>query len=135
MLICILGFLVGLLFTTRGGLYWLDIVDRAVSFYGLLITGAIAAIVVGWVFPARKLREHLNETSDIKIGAWWDWMLKIVVPVGALFVVVYGGFLKDLKEPYGGYPKWAAWFIWIILIATFILSFIFQALKTREAKK
>lgn len=135
LLICILGFLLGLLFTTRGGLYWLDIVDRAVSFYGLLITGAIGAIVVGWVFPARKLREHLNETSDIKIGAWWDWMLKIVVPVGALFVVIYGGFLKDLKEPYGGYPKWAAWFIWIILIATFILSFIFQAFKTREAKK
>jgi NSS family neurotransmitter:Na+ symporter len=135
LLICILGFLLGLLFTTRGGLYWLDIIDRAVSFYGLLLTGAIAAIVVGWVFPARKLREHLNETSDIKIGAWWDWMLKIVVPAGALFVVIYGGFLKDLKEPYSGYPTWAAWFIWITLIVTLILSFIFQAFKTREAKK
>jgi NSS family neurotransmitter:Na+ symporter len=135
LLICILGFLVGILFTTRGGLYWLDIIDRAVSFYGLLITGALASIFVGWVFPARKLREHLNETSDIKVGAWWDWMLKIVVPVGAIFVVVYGGFMKDLPAKYGGYPKWAAAFVWFTLIATFILSWIFQAFKTREAKE
>ncbi|MFW6180385.1 MAG: sodium-dependent transporter [Spirochaetota bacterium] len=135
LLVCIIGFLVGLLYTTRGGLYWLDIVDRMASFYGLLITGALASIIVGWVFPARKLREHVNETSDFKVGAWFDWMLKIVVPAGALFVVIYGGFAKDLKEPYEGYPMWAASFIWILLGVTFILSFVFQAFKTREAKK
>jgi len=62
-------------------------------------------------------------------------MLKIVVPVGAIFVVVYGGFMKDLPAEYGGYPKWAAAFVWFTLIATFILSWIFQAFKTREAKE
>jgi len=133
-LICILGFLVGILYTTGGGLYWLDIVDRAVCFYGLLLTGALATIVIGWVFGAKKLREHLNETSDIKVGAWWDWLLKIVVPVCLLFVVIYGGFVKDFAKPYGGYPLWAASFIWIILIVTLILSFVFQSFKTKEAK-
>ena len=33
-----------------GRLYWLDIVDRSVSFYGLLITGILATVVVGWKF-------------------------------------------------------------------------------------
>jgi len=135
LLICILAFLVGILFTCRGGLYWLDIIDRAVSFYGLLLTGVIASFIVGWVFPAKKLREHINETSDFKIGAWLDWMLKIVVPVGGLFVVIYGGFAKDLPFKYGGYPKWAAAFVWITLVVTFGLSFLFQAFKTKEAKK
>jgi len=134
LLICILGFLLGILFTTQGGLYWLDIIDRAVSFYGLLLTGAIASFVVGWIFPAKKLRDHINETSDIKLGAWFDWMLKIVVPAGALFVVIYGGFAKDLPLKYGGYPKWAAAFVWITLVVTFILSFVFQSLKTKEVK-
>jgi len=134
LLICILGFLLGLLYTTQGGLYWLDIIDRAVSFYGLLITGAIASFVVGWVFPAKKLRDHINETSDIKVGAWFDWMLKVVVPASALFVVAYGGFAKDLPLKYGGYPKWAAAFVWITLGVTFILSFVFQSFKTKEAK-
>ena len=67
--ICIIGFLVGLLYCTQAGLYWLDIIDRAVSFYGLLITGLLACLVVGWVFGARKLREHINATSDFKVGA------------------------------------------------------------------
>ncbi len=132
--VCIVCFVVGILYTTHGGLYWLDIVDRAVSFYGLLITGALACIIVGWVFGAKKLREHLNETSDIKVGAWWDWFIKIVVPAGLLFVVIYGGFMSDLRKPYEGYPLWAASMIWVILIVTLIISFILGGIKTKPGK-
>ena len=128
-------FLIGILFTTSGGLYWLDIIDRTVSFYGLLITGALACIVIGWVFGAGKLRAHLNETSDTKVGGWWDWLIKIIVPVGLLFVVIYGGFMKDIAEPYGGYPLWAASMIWVVLVVTLILSFVFQAVKTAKGGK
>jgi len=134
-IICVIAFLIGLLFTTSGGLYWLDIVDRTVSFYGLLITGALACIVVGWVFGAEKLREHVNATSDIKVGSWFNWLIKIVVPAGLLFVVIYGGFAKDLVAPYEGYPLWAASMIWIILIVTLGLSFLLQAVKTRVPKE
>jgi len=135
LIICTLGFVVGILFTTKGGLYWLDIVDRATAFYGLLITGAVASIVVGWKFGANKLRDHLNATSDIKVGPWWDWLLKIIVPAGLLFVAIYGGFMKDLASPYGGYPLWAASMIWAILVVTLILSFVFQSFKTKSPEK
>lgn len=134
LIVCIISFIIGILYTTNGGLYWLDIVDRAVSFYGLLITGALACIVVGWVFGAPKLREHLNETSDIRVSGWWDWLIKVVVPAGLLFVVIYGGFMKDMVSPYGDYPLWAASIIWVILVGTLILSFILQAVKTRTVK-
>jgi NSS family neurotransmitter:Na+ symporter len=131
LIVCILGFLVGILFTTRGGLYWLDIVDRATAFYGLVITGAVASLVVGWKFKANNLREHLNETSDIKVGPWWNWLLKIIVPAGLLFMFIYGGFVKDLASPYEGYPLWAASMIWVILFVTLVLSFVFQRFKTK----
>jgi len=135
-IVCVIAFLIGLIFTTSGGLYWgPDILDRAVAFYGLLLTGALACIVVGWVFGAEKLREHLNETSDIKIGAWFDWLIKVVVPAGLLFVVIYGGFMKDIATPYGGYPLWAASMIWVILAVTLGLSFWLQAIKTRAPKE
>jgi len=134
-IVCAIAFIVGLLFTTSGGLYWLDIVDKAACFYGLLITGALACIVVGWKFGASKLREHLNETSDIKVGGWWDWLLKLVVPAGLLFVVVYGGFMQDIPSPYGGYPLWAASMIWVILALTLGLSFVLQAIKTKSSKE
>jgi NSS family neurotransmitter:Na+ symporter len=135
LLVCIIAFIIGILFTTGGGLYWLDIVDRTVSFYGLLITGALASIVVGWVFGAQRLREHVNETSDIKVGAWFDWMLKVIVPAGLLFVVIYGGFMNDIPNAYGGYPLWAASMIWVILIVTLGLSFWLQAVKTKGPKE
>ena len=130
-IVIIISFLIGLVYTTNGGLYWLDIVDRTVAFYALLLTGAVACIVVGWVFGAGKLREHVNETSDIKVGGWFDWLIKVVVPAGLLFVVIYGGFAKDIPASYEGYPRWASSFIWIILAVTLGLSFLFQRAKTR----
>ena len=135
-IVCIIAFLIGLIFCTSGGLYWgPDILDRTAGFYGLLLTGVGACIVVGWVFGAKKLREHINETSDIKVGAWFDWLLKVIVPAGLLFVVIYGGFMKDIATPYGGYPLWAASMIWVILAVTLGLSFWLQAVKTKGPKE
>lgn len=125
-IVCAVCFLVGILYTTEGGLHWLKIVDRTAAFYILLLSGVLSAIVVGWVYGADKLREHINETSDFKVGGWFDWIIKIVLPVGLLFVVIYGGFAKDLVEPYGGYPLWAASMIWVLLIVTLGLSFLLQ---------
>jgi len=130
--VCIVAFAIGILFTTPGGLYWgPDILDRAVAFYGLLITGALASLVVGWVLPASKLREHINETSDFKVGAWFDVMLKVIVPAGLLFVVIQGGFMSDIPVSYGGYPRWASNVMWWVLIGTLILSFVMQGCKTK----
>jgi len=129
------AFLIGLLFTSKGGLYWLDIVDRAVSFYGLLITGAISTIVVGWVFGAEKLRKHLNETSDIRVGRWFNLVIKVVVPATLLFVVIYGGLIPDISKSYGGYPLWASSMIWVILAVTLCLSFLLQRIRTRDPKE
>jgi NSS family neurotransmitter:Na+ symporter len=149
--ICAIALVIGLIYTTASGLYWLDIVDRAVSFYGLLITGALACIVIGWVwgakkmgwgFGAGKLREHTNSTSDFRIGRWFELLIMIVVPAGLLFVVIYGGFMNDIPDPgYGGYqigPFNGSHIIWLILGVTLGLSFLLQAFKTRvpqEVKK
>ena len=137
-IVCVIAFLIGLIFTTSGGLYWgPDILDRAVAFYGLLITGALSCLVIGWGFGAEKLRKHLNETSDIKVGAWWDWLIKLVVPAGLLFVVIYGGFMKEIPEAYGGYQIGmlnGSHIIWIILGVTLILSFVLQSIKTKGPK-
>ncbi len=137
-IVCVSAFLIGIVYTTGGGLYWLDIVDRAVAFYGLLITGALACLVIGWGFGARKLREHLNETSDIKVGAWFDWLIKVIVPVGLLFVVIWGGFRNDLFAAYEGYQVGVlngSHIIWIILGVTLILSLVLNAIKTKGPKE
>lgn len=136
--VCVAAFLGGIPFTTSGGLYWLDMVDRAVSFYGMLIGGTLASLVVGWVFGAQKLREHVNETSDIKLGIWWEWMVKLIVPLALLFVVIYGGFRFDITKPYEGYQVGVlngSQIIWLILVIILILSFVLQGMKTKGPKE
>lgn len=133
-LVCVVAFLFGLVYATSGGLYWVDMVDRTAAFYGLLITGALGCLVIGWGFGADKLREHVNETSDIKVGAWFDWLIKLVVPAGLIFVVIMGGFRVDIPEAYGGYQVGAlsgSHIIWIILGVTLVLSFVLGAIKSK----
>lgn len=134
-IVCVAGFLVGIGFTTQGGLYWLDMLDRAVAFYGLLITGALSCIVIGWFWTPGKLRDHVNATSDLRIGVWWEWMIKLVVPVGLIFVLIYGGFMQDIPEPYEGYQIGflnGSHIVWMVLGVTLVLSFVLQKVQARS---
>ena len=115
-----------IIFSPGSGLFWLDMVDRAVSFYGLIIAGLLQILVIGWVYGADKLREQANAISDIKIGRWFNGMVKVVVPFGLLFVLVWG-ISKDFPS-YGGYPIWATSIaVWgtliLVIVAALILGF------------
>ena len=73
--VCIVAFLIGILFTTNGGLYWgPDILDRAVSFYGLLLTGPSAAGhrmgLPGQAVYASSSTSHLTSRSEPG-SMWW----------------------------------------------------------------
>ncbi|MCK5270020.1 MAG: sodium-dependent transporter [Sedimentisphaerales bacterium] len=78
----LIGFSVGLLFTTRGGLSWLGTVDGIVNegTWGIMFVGLIECLVLGWCFDVGKLRSHANKNSDWKLGLWWEWAIRVVVP-------------------------------------------------------
>ncbi len=63
------------------GLTILDLVDHYASKYGLLLVGIIECLIIGWMMPIRKLREALNEHASIKIGVWFDVLIKFVIPI------------------------------------------------------
>jgi len=84
------GFGVGLLFATRGGLNWLGTIDGFVNegTWGIMFVGLIECLVLGWVFDIGKLRRHANLNSDWQLGLWWEWFIRLVIPVilGGLFL-------------------------------------------------
>jgi NSS family neurotransmitter:Na+ symporter len=133
--VCLVSFLIGLIFVTGAGLYWLDMVDRAVSFFGLVLTGTVALIIIGWVFGAEKLREHINAVSEIKLGKWFDWLVKVVAPALALFAIIpqfiaeiSGREIMGIKitESVLNYPLWAELIgFWGVLIMPLVLALIF----------
>ena len=129
---CIIGFFISLLFATGSGLHWLDIVDHFIANFGLVMIGLVECLILGWMYKISKLRKHANETSEIKIGIWWDYLIKFVIPF-VLFLLLAIAIIDNITNPYLGYPWWV-----IVLggvtpcLAIFLLSFVFMKIKKHE---
>jgi len=124
-IVCVFGFLVGLPFTTRAGLYWIDIADHFITNYGITVVGFLECIVIGYVLGAKKARNYINQVSEMKIGIWWDIFIKFLTPAFLGTSLVFQ-FVKLIKNGYGGYPIWTTYiglgFILISAIFAIILA-------------
>lgn len=118
--ICLAAFVTGILYTTRAGLYFLDIVDHFVTSYNLIIVGILQAIAGGWLYGAESLRRYINEVSEWKIGKWWNFSIKWMIPI-VLMVLLVTQLSTDLKTPYEGYPAWALGLGWATVLIPFLL--------------
>lgn len=101
--LCIAAFLGSIIFTTQGGLSWLDIVDHFLNQYGLVIAGIFECIIVGWVYRARKMRKHVSNISGINLPKVWDAQVKIVIPIVLVFLLA-NSLIQEFSVPYEGYP-------------------------------
>jgi len=101
--ICLFGFLGSMLFATGAGVHILDIVDHFVGNYGIALIGLIEVIVLGYVYKTEKMRPEVNLYSDIKVGMWWDILIKYITPLllGYMFIQ---NIIQEFTKPYGGYP-------------------------------
>ncbi|MGL6025395.1 MAG: sodium-dependent transporter, partial [Cetobacterium sp.] len=104
--ICIVGFLVSIIFATKSGLYILDIMDNFINNYGIVTVGLLESFVIGWYLNAEVIRSHTNSISYIKIGYWWDFIIKYITPLFLALILVQS-LWNEFKSPYGGYSNQA----------------------------
>ena len=103
------GFALGLLFCTRGGIAWLDLVDHWANDYGLAMVGLLECLLIGYFFDIHRIRDFANDVSEIKLGGWWELCVKVITPVALVYLVGHQ-FMKEFVDPYGaGYPVWMQW--------------------------
>ncbi len=120
-------FVVGLLFATKGGLYWLDIVDHYVNTYGLVVAGLAESLIIGWAYKPNELRSYFNSVSEYQFGSWWNVMIKYVTPI-MLTVLLINELMADIGTQYGGYALryqiYGGWVgvIGLLIVASFVLS-------------
>ncbi|MCK4332047.1 MAG: sodium-dependent transporter [Thermoplasmatales archaeon] len=130
-IMCIVGFLISLIFATGSGLHWLDIADHFIANFGLVMIGLVECLILGWMYKLSKLRDHANKTSELHLGRWWDYLIKFAIPF-VLFILLAAAVINNIINPYLGYPWWI-----IVLggvapcLSIFLLSFVFMKIKKR----
>ena len=120
--VCVVSFILGVIFVTGAGLYFLDIVDHFVTNYTLVAIGIFECLAIGWIYGAGKLRSYVNKVSRFKVGSWWDVSIKYIIPI-ALLVLLVSQLITDIQTPYGGYPSWALAIGWAAVIIPLLIVF------------
>ena len=132
------GLAAGIVYITQGGLYWLDVMGKFIDgTWGIAFLGLLECIVLGWLWRVDLLRRHANERSDWKLGKWWNYLIRICIPVvlGSLFLwslfddlTQEGGFLRN---PDGGWklPNFVGL---LIMISVPIVAVLLSLVKGRS---
>ena len=123
------GFVGGLVFTTPGGLYWLDIIDHFLNDFGLISVGILECLILGHLFGAEKLVEHSNRVSERRIGTGWYYSVKYLTPM--ILVAILFVKLTEIGDGYGGYPGWALW-IGALMLPVALVCSLYLAGKTND---
>ncbi|MTI47452.1 sodium-dependent transporter [Sporosalibacterium faouarense] len=127
--VILVGFVISLIYATKGGLHWLDIVDRYVNNYGIIGVALFETIAIGWIYKSRKLREYVNPISEVHLGGWYDVLIKFIAPLALAGILVWN-IVQEIIDvtqgnAYGGYPVWAiavgGWLVAIVLIVGSII--------------
>lgn len=79
------------------GLSLLDLIDHWAFNHGLLLVGVVECLLIGWMLPIAKLREHLNRHSRMRIPALFDWLIKLVIP-GWLLAILASSVVDKLAN-------------------------------------
>jgi len=130
----IILFLMGIVFATRSGYYWLDLLDYFMNNFGLVVVALLECVAIGYFYGTRKLREYVNSESEVSVGLWWDVMIMFVTPAMLIFAL-FTEFRARIAEPYGFpvMPRWGefvgGWAIVVLLVA---VSIFFMRAKGRR---
>lgn len=126
-IVCLVGFVVSLVFCTGAGLLILDIVDHFVNNFGIMGAAVVEIFFVTWLCNLEVVREHVNRNSEFLVGTVWSACLRyLTVPMLAFLFV--SNLIGDLKVLYGGYSLTSiVSFGWMVFAATVVIGFMMQA--------
>ncbi len=116
--------LISIVYATGAGIVLLDIVDHFINSFGIVISGLVEVLFLGWLHNISRIREENNLVSDFRIGYWWNIMIKFVTPLVLLYTT-YMNFELELSQAYEDYPIHAlVTFGWAMVAATIVIAFL-----------
>lgn len=122
--ICIVSSLISLIFISRAGLAWLDIVDNWTNQYNMIIIGVLECLVIGWIFKPEKVLQEVNKNSiNYKIPKWWFiGSIKFITPIALTGFCIWN--LSSLFIGGGIYGKESGYPLWSNIIGGWAVTFL-----------
>ncbi|KAK2155964.1 hypothetical protein LSH36_225g01061 [Paralvinella palmiformis] len=119
--ICVLGFLLGLTCCTRGGMYMLQLIDNYAATYSLLIITLFECIALNYVYGIKNFMKDISKMLDKKPfpELWWKVMWLGVTPAILMFIMFFT-WIDYTPSKYADYhyPVWADAMGWLISMAS-----------------
>ena len=79
-----------IIFSTGISSYMVEIVDKFVNNFGILILIGVQSIIFGWFYGVEKVIPYLNEFSTFKVGRTWVFIIKYLLPILLIVIWVFG---------------------------------------------
>lgn len=131
-LVMVPAFVISILFITGAGLIILDIVDAFINSIGIVGSGVLEVLLIGWFFNTEYLRKEANQFSNFSIGKWWNYMLKIVTVLVLGFMFI-SNTIEYITKGYGGYSGTEiAVYGWGAILICIVASIVLTAMKGKE---
>ena len=139
--ICGIAAVISLVYATRAGLAWLDIVDNWTNQFNLIVIGIMECIAIGWCFNLDKVLAQINLNSKKfrMPRIWFRVSIKIISPF-CLFILlvwnVYSLFIKNGGHYNADYPIWAEIVAgWVVTGFVFLSGLIAKVVINHMKKK
>lgn len=119
--VCCVAAVISLVYATRAGLAWLDIVDNWTNQVNLILIGVLECIAVGWCFSTDKVVKEINRNANgYRMPVqWFHLSIKYISPV--LLIILFCWNMYNLFVLKGGVYGYA---VWAELIAGWIMSLL-----------
>lgn len=127
LLVCGLGYVTSLAFSTNGGLLLLDLVDYFINNVALLTSCLIELLIMGWLFKLANVHEYVNRCSEFNVGQWLVICLRFISPI-MLAGILFKNLINTIQNGYGDYPIADQLFLGWGLIAMMLFCAIFIGL-------
>ena len=124
-ILVIVACLCTVIYSTGISSYLVEIVDKFVNNFEILILIGIQAIIFGWFYGVEKVMPYLNEFSTFKVGRKWIFIIKYALPVILIGIWVIGIF-----ELFNGINLLELLIDTIITIVVVALSIIFTKINS-----
>lgn len=131
--LCIIGYIGGIIFATRGGMYWLDIVDHWVEKFAMPILVVLECIVFAWFAPIESIGQRIKSFWKPFPVPVWKYLIRFVAP--ALLIAVFLLRIRDEGlTKYQNYPESVLWGGgWAVFAAVILISAAIAVYYNRRA--